>query len=82
MRSALLLLVPMSFIGCDFQGSIEPDIECTRSCDTERADCEQSCETECVDATGDGEAVCDEDCKADCDGRHTDCSFGCEPSDG
>lgn len=81
MQKYLFLLAVLALGACKFQGEIEPDIECTNTCEEEETKCHDECKTECVNADGDLDEVCDEDCKVVCDEDHETCTGKCTTAD-
>jgi hypothetical protein len=76
MRTLLASLL-VGLGGCSFSGSVEPNFECTTSCDDEKVTCYDECETECSNPDNDSDESCDTDCTAVCDTTYDDCSVGC-----
>lgn len=75
MKSVLFAVFGLG--GCTFSGEVTPDLECTKTCDSDQQDCYKTCETECVDAGGDGDSACDTDCKVTCDDTYDECTVTC-----
>lgn len=68
--------------GCSFKGEIDPNIECTQSCEEEEQVCVTDCKQACVDAGGgDADEVCDQDCDTTCSDSYESCSVGCTSAD-
>jgi hypothetical protein len=61
--------------------SVDPDVECTGSCDDEKQTCYEDCDTECVNADGDQDESCDTDCHDQCDSDAEECTVTCSSSD-
>ena len=65
---------------CTLSGSatIDPEVECTKTCETEETDCVTTCKQECVDAGGeDSDAACDTDCDTTCGEEYNTCTLRC-----
>lgn len=82
MKSLLLAFALLG--GCTLSGSatIDPQVECTKTCETNQEECVTTCKKECVDAGGnDTDTACDEDCETTCTEEYDTCSVKCESTD-
>lgn len=74
---SIALFFILSLGGCEFSGKVDPNIECTNTCDEDSQTCYETCETECADAGGDTDEACDTDCKTVCDDEADSCTLSC-----
>lgn len=75
MKFALFMMLSLG--ACTFTGTVDPNVECTGSCDEGKTECYDVCETECADAGGDTDEACDTDCKTECDETYDECTVTC-----
>ena len=82
-RTQMKLITMLLFaVACSFSGEIDPNIECTKSCEEQEEVCVTDCKQECVDAGGeDTDSACDEDCDTTCTEAYDECSFSCTEAD-
>lgn len=63
---------------CTLTATVDPQLECTNTCESEQEDCVTVCKQECVDAGGeDSDSVCDEDCDTTCGEEYDTCTVRC-----
>jgi len=77
------LLLSTFLCACTLSGSatIDPTVECNKTCKTEKADCVTTCKQECVDAGGnDTDMACDTDCDTTCGEDYDTCTLSCTSS--
>ena len=75
MRLITILFAFAGMAGCDFNGEIDPDIQCDTSCEEERDDCSRECEDTCI--SDEDETACIEDCDRTCEETYDECSLSC-----
>jgi hypothetical protein len=79
MRLISILFAFAGVVACNFEGEIDPDLECTSSCEEERDNCSQECEDTCIE--DDDETACIEDCDRTCEDSYDDCSVSCSENE-
>ena len=84
MKSFLFLSVLLS--ACTLTGSgtatVDPSVECNKTCETEEAECVTTCKEECADAGGnDSDEACDTDCDTTCGEEFDSCTVTCTSTD-
>ena len=71
--SALFAIAGMA--GCNFKGSVDPNVDCTGSCDDDKSTCYDDCDQTCV--SDEDETACVSDCDKTCDDNYDSCTVSC-----
>jgi hypothetical protein len=79
MRVISILFAFAGMVGCNFEGEVDPDIECSSDCEEERDNCSQECEDTCI--SDEDETACIEDCDRTCEETYDECSFSCSENE-
>ena len=79
MRLISMVLALTAMVGCDFSGSVDPDVECSSSCEEDRDNCTQECEDTCIE--DEDETACIEDCDTTCEEDYDDCTVSCDENE-
>ncbi len=79
MRLISILFALGGLVGCNFEGEIDPDLECSSSCEEDRDNCHQECEETCIE--DEDETACVEDCDRECDDSYDNCSVSCSENE-
>ena len=68
MRLVSILLVCAGAMACNTEGEVDPDLECTATCEDDRDVCEGDCDdvVECLD---------------ECSNAYNDCTVSCDEND-
>ena len=49
MRLISILFAFAGMAACDFHGEVDPDIECSSSCEDDQSNCHDQCEQTCIE---------------------------------
>ena len=79
MRLITTVFALAGLMACDFEGSVDPDIECSSSCEEERDNCSQECEDTCIE--DEDETACIEDCDRTCEDSYDNCTVSCDENE-
>ena len=79
MRLISILFALAGMTACDFHGEVDPDIECSSSCEDDKDNCTQECEDTCIE--DEDETACVEDCDTTCEQDYDDCTVSCDENE-
>ena len=75
MKGAIAIALLGLLSACNFHGEVDPDLECSTSCEDDQSSCKDDCEQTCI--SDDDEEACVSDCDQDCDNTYDDCTLSC-----
>ena len=78
MKLISILFAFAGLAGCDFKagGSVDPEIDCTGSCEDDQSSCYDECDQTCIE--DDDEEACVSDCDQVCDDDYDSCTVSCD----
>ena len=79
MRVISILFAFAGMVGCDFHGEVDPDLECSSSCEEDQTNCKDECDETCI--SDEDEEACIEDCDQTCDETYDDCTVSCDENE-